>query len=1344
MSEETDKVLIPASSFTGTASPTQPRVAQDFGDALTAGWQGSATGLALRGKLPDVVLDPQHAPWYHKLAAGGAQMASELPEMVGGAALGGLAGIETGPGAVVTAGAGAFAVPTALRESLMQAYTKGSVVNAADFWTRTKIVLGATAKDAAIGGVSAGVGGAVGKLATPLIGEGLGKVASVGAELGTMTTMPAAMEGRMPEPEDFMNAAILAVGMHAATGAASKLREIYAKTNIPPSDVLAMAKQDPMLEHELKGGETQPTEELWGRIVANSETDPTLRDGVLNGQEANQSQRSSPAEGSGLIPESERRALSGAGSEDGGSATGSGRVDVGMGPERTLLRDDQRLQEYQYRNVPSVVIGGTEIVAAPRPPYFSFHGNTLTDGVPVVSRGSGNVAGDAVYIGQTHDIAGRFRGPEGPDGTPGGQVLSLYIDTSKYRALDLRINREYTPKELLALGIDSEGKPYNGFEVHKLLMDMAENDPATFTKMTKELGFNGVGYGLDAMGENAPAWSVFDPGVFKRVSDTRNWTPDEIARRQAFDPTPMKVVGGKPEVPSSLKPVATAQAIRDAFPGTPAQAAEVQANPFANAPENRVPYTLNTSFLTGPNEVTGLINKMVETYQQNQKPKTFAETRAGSAKLADLLGTDSQGLDKILQRFGNMDEHMDVLRDLMLKVAVDASAACKAVVEAGLGATDAMRLEAQEAIQRAAMVKGVVEGNATDIARALNSLKIVKDAAAVGDPIKAIWDQFGHDPTKAIEMVAQIDSPEGTNRAISKITKASTWQQVMEGWKAGLLGPTTVIKKSLSDIMQVVARPLVDTMAPMFAKDAHFMDPIIGVTHAVKGIGDALVQGWHVLKSEVPVNGMTESRGAIPGVAGEVIRTPFRAIEAVTEVFKTYQQNYERGVMASRAALNEFHLDPRTKEFTDKVAELYANPPEAWMDHLDETGKRFTYSADLGEFGKRWRRVVNTAISGTETKGPDGKPIPGTGIAPLQIVFPFLKAPLNVFEESARLSPLAFMSGEWRAAVAEGGTARARAIAETTIGTGIAALGLSWAAGNKITGAGDPDPAKRRVAVAAGWQPYSVKVGDQWVSYKNFHPVGTLLGMTADFHMMSEFMSADEADKASKAMAAAFAHAVTEQTFLQGMSNLVQALDSPEHKGQVFIQNLMASAVPATIVQTSAIFHKDPYKRQVDSILDAVQARIPGLRESLNPQVDPWGMPMANDERVAAVSPILTRGLSMDPVRTEAARLGIGAKAAPKSVNLPAFGDRELGKVELDANQRLEFGTVAGKTAYDIMKPMVTSDMWGSIPDFAKTRMFEKALAMGHKMGANAAITPEQRKEEMQRITEEIAAKLGR
>jgi len=248
-----------------------PKYASGISEALSAGYQGSLAGLADRGRLPDIVLDPHNSKWYERLAAGAAQLFNEIPESIAGAAagapagaaVGGVAGtvfpvvgnvVGAGVGGVIGAGAGAMAVPAAIRQSLIESYSKGAVQNSADFLDRTTIVLKQAGKEGLIGAVTAGAGKAASVgAATMGLGAKATAAATLGAEGTSLVVTPAALEGRLPEPQDFMDAAILIGGLKGATGVAGKLREVYAKTGKTPLEVMADAKADPTIAADLKG-----------------------------------------------------------------------------------------------------------------------------------------------------------------------------------------------------------------------------------------------------------------------------------------------------------------------------------------------------------------------------------------------------------------------------------------------------------------------------------------------------------------------------------------------------------------------------------------------------------------------------------------------------------------------------------------------------------------------------------------------------------------------------------------------------------------------------------------------------------------------------------------------------------------------------------------------------------------------------------------------------------------------------------------------------------------------------------------------------------------------------------
>jgi hypothetical protein len=137
--------------------------------------------------------------------------------------------------------------------------------------------------------------------------------------------------------------------------------------------------------------------------------------------------------------------------------------------------------------------------------------------------------------------------------------------------------------------------------------------------------------------------------------------------------------------------------------------------------------------------------------------------------------------------------------------------------------------------------------------------------------------------------------------------------------------------------------------------------------------------------------------------------------------------------------------------------------------------------------------------------------------------------------------------------------------------------------------------------------------------------------MAADAAEVWQHMTPEESDKVPKMVAVAFANAITNQTMLQGLSNLVGAVSDPDRKGAKFAQGMAAMHVPSALAQVAQL--EDNYVREVNSILDAIKDRIPGFRETLLAQRDVFGEPIANRERVGGVSPIREISESQDRVR---------------------------------------------------------------------------------------------------------------
>jgi len=204
--------------------PKEPKVAKDWLEALDAGLQMSVSGLFMNRQMPTTVM-PEHADMAMRIAAQVSQLAGDIPAMAAGMAAGGSfgAGVGTGlagpvgtaVGATVGAGAGGFAFPSAMRQALIESYQKGDIRDFSDFWERTSAIVIEGLKGAAVGAATAGSGQVVGKLVGNTVAPAIKTTAQLMSEVATMTTVGKALEGEVPNFEDFVDGAILVGGFHA-------------------------------------------------------------------------------------------------------------------------------------------------------------------------------------------------------------------------------------------------------------------------------------------------------------------------------------------------------------------------------------------------------------------------------------------------------------------------------------------------------------------------------------------------------------------------------------------------------------------------------------------------------------------------------------------------------------------------------------------------------------------------------------------------------------------------------------------------------------------------------------------------------------------------------------------------------------------------------------------------------------------------------------------------------------------------------------------------------------------------------------------------------------------------
>jgi hypothetical protein len=190
----------------------------------------------------------------------------------------------------------------------------------------------------------------------------------------------------------------------------------------------------------------------------------------------------------------------------------------------------------------------------------------------------------------------------------------------------------------------------------------------------------------------------------------------------------------------------------------------------------------------------------------------------------------------------------------------------------------------------------------------------------------------------------------------------------------------------------------------------------------------------------------------------------------------------------------------------------------------------------------------------------------------------------------------------------------ARFRAQQAIGMGLMAYTYSLANSGNLTGHFN-DPGERARMQAAGIPPMSVKIGDNWHSYEKIEPFATIMGTMADWSAHEKAMKREGKSlmdiETAKKVPQILADNIFNKTFTESLFKVSQAIAQPERYASN-LAGILNPVVPSAVAQAAQIL--DPTKRETKeglmSPVNALQARIPGLREKLPAKIDILGEPI--------------------------------------------------------------------------------------------------------------------------------------
>ena len=427
---------------------------------------------------------------------------------------------------------------------------------------------------------------------------------------------------------------------------------------------------------------------------------------------------------------------------------------------------------------------------------------------------------------------------------------------------------------------------------------------------------------------------------------------------------------------------------------------------------------------------------------------------------------------------------------------------------------------------------------------------------------------------------------------------------------------------------------------------------------------------------------------AIDGTLGDVIRIPGRILTGLHE-FATVT-NYRSYIRASslRAgreaglvgdALSQYVEKDLGAAFDSKTG--IATIPQG-VDYAQ--GATFTKGLGNGTFGASYQELANNAWQ-------------------VKMITPFVKIGSNIFKYGKSLTPWDLATNLVDGSKNGFNEATQVNIARAAVGSAMYASSMYAAHADMLTGAG-PSDANLRSLWLADHQPYSVKVGDKWVSYQRIEPFSTMLGIVGDVtetYHESEGMSSTS-EKIAYSLMSGITKDITNKTYFRGLAAFVDAVSSGDpRKMKAFVQTLAGGAVPYGSMLNQ--INPDDTYRNVRTTLDDLRSRIPGLSQTLDPQFNMFGEPtmkapwyLNRSLNIATVKPT-----NPNSVESQLAELGKGLAPYPQvvrgtSINLSDRDtyDNGTGVSPYARLMQLVREPRVGPPLRDAMEDLVKSDRW--------------------------------------------------
>ena len=421
---------------------------------------------------------------------------------------------------------------------------------------------------------------------------------------------------------------------------------------------------------------------------------------------------------------------------------------------------------------------------------------------------------------------------------------------------------------------------------------------------------------------------------------------------------------------------------------------------------------------------------------------------------------------------------------------------------------------------------------------------------------------------------------------------------------------------------------------------------------------------------------------------GTITRLPSRALNGTDELFKQLTYRADLYARFSEEALGK--NIPR--------GEMGAYVAKKMQKKFAKTGE----AIDAAALAEARRNTFTTPLV---RGGMSHKVQQFTNAHPTAKMFvPFIRTPVNIIDEALARTPLlSKISHLNRQALASGDPRKiAEVTGRTAMGNTMFAGAAMLAVNGNLSGYGPRDPEERARKMLSGWRPYSVKIGDSWIDMSRMDPWGSVLGLAADYAAIAADATEEDQMEFATAAMSALSENFVNKTYMKGMTDVLNAVMSPDRHQESWFQSFSSSFVPNILAprQSYGFINEEALMREVKTVSEAILKKIPGSSQNLDPKRNLLGQPIELDGRVG---PVNVSSETRDPVRRALAELPIRT-AQPAKIMQGIKLEDYLMKSGQSAYNRLQelTGTlsISGNDLEEALAKLIESDKFvGQTPE---------------------------------------------